>query len=110
VEFAANALMLSSSQAIADEVAQNPGAVGYYGMGYISTKEKALAIAKDASSPFVRPTIDNVLSNAYPISRPLLMVTRGRPQGLVADFLKFVLSPEGQKIVIKIDFVPVNKI
>lgn len=107
-EFAANALMLSSSQAIADEVAQNPGAVGYYGMGYISAKEKALAIAKDANSPYVQPTIDNVISNAYPISRPLLMVTRGQPVGLVASFIDFVLSTEGQKIVVKIDFVPVN--
>jgi len=108
VEFAANALMLSSSQAIADEVAQNPGAVGYYGMGYISPREKALAIAKDAASPYVQPTIENVVSQAYPISRPLLMVTRGQPQGLVADFLNFVLSPEGQKIVKEIDFVPVK--
>ncbi len=109
-EFAANALMLPSSQAIADEVDQNPGAVGYYGMGYISPREKALAVAKDAASPYVQPTIDNVVSQAYPISRPLLMVTRGQPQGLVADFLGFVLSPEGQKIVVEIDFVPVKKI
>jgi phosphate transport system substrate-binding protein len=109
-EFAANALMLSSSQAIADEVAQNTGAIGYYGMGYISPREKALAIARDAASPAVAPTIDNVLSQAYPISRPLLMVSRGQPRDLVADFLTFVLSPEGQKIVIKIDFVPVKKI
>jgi len=110
VEFAANALMLSSSQAIADEVDQNPGAIGYYGMGYISPREKALAIAKDADSAFIQPTIENVLSSAYPISRPLLMVSRGQPLGLVADFLNFVLSPEGQKIVIKIDFVPVKQI
>jgi phosphate transport system substrate-binding protein len=107
-EFAANALMLSSSQAIADEVAQNPGAVGYYGMGYISAKEKALAVAKDANSPYVRPTIENVIDKAYPISRPLLLVTRGQPQALVAQFLDFVLSSEGQKIVARIDFVPVN--
>ena len=110
VEFAANALMLSSSQAIADEVAQNPSAIGYYGMGYISPREKALAIAKDADSPYVQPTIANVVSQAYPISRPLLMVTRGQPQGVVADFLNFILGPEGQGIVEKIDFVPVKKI
>ncbi len=110
VEFAANALMLPSSQAIADEVAQNPGAIGYYGMGYISPKEKAVAIARDAASPFVQPSIENVVSQAYPISRPLLMVTRGQPQGLVAQFINFVLSPGGQKIVMKIDFVPVYKI
>jgi phosphate transport system substrate-binding protein len=108
VEFAPTALMLPSSQALADEVAQNPGAIGYFGMGYISAKEKALAIAKDADSPYIQPTIGNVVSNAYPISRPLLMVTRGEPKGLVARFLDFVLSPEGQQIVVKIDFVPVK--
>ena len=108
VEFAANALLMPSSQAIADEVTQNPSAIGYYGMGYISPREKALAIAKDADSPYIPPTIENVISNAYPISRPLLMVTRGQPAGLVARFIDFVLSPEGQKIVVKIDFVPVK--
>jgi phosphate transport system substrate-binding protein len=107
-EFAPTALMLPSSQAISDEVAQNPGAIGYFGMGYISAKEKALAIAKSADSPYVQPTIENVVSNAYPISRPLLMVTRGEPKGLVADFINFVLSVEGQKLVAKIDFVPVK--
>jgi phosphate transport system substrate-binding protein len=110
VEFAATALLMPSSQAIADEVAQNPGAIGYYGMGYISAKEKALAVAKDANSAYVQPTIENVVSNAYPISRPLLMLTRGQPQGLVADFIAFVLSPAGQKIVEKLDFVPMNMI
>jgi len=108
VEFAPTALMLASSQAIADEVAQNTGAIGYYGMGYISAREKALAVAKDANSPYVQPTIENVVSNAYPISRPLLMVTRGNPAGLVARFLDFVLGVEGQKIVARIDFVPVK--
>jgi phosphate transport system substrate-binding protein len=108
VEFAANALMLSSSQAIADEVAQNPGAIGYFGMGYISAKERALAVAMDANSVYIQPTIENVISKTYPISRPLLMVTRNQPIGLVANFINFVLSAEGQKIVAKIDFVPVN--
>jgi phosphate transport system substrate-binding protein len=108
VEFAANALMLPSSQAIADEVAQNPGAIGYYGMGYISVKEKALAIAMDVNSTYIQPTVENVVSQAYPISRPLLMVTRGQPTELVARFIDFVLSAEGQKIVAKIDFVPVK--
>ncbi len=108
VEFAANALMLPSSQAIADEVAQNPGAIGYFGMGYITAREKALAVAKDAASPFVAPSIENVVSQAYPISRPLLMVTRGAPQGLAARFLDFILSPAGQAVVARIDFVPVK--
>lgn len=108
VEFAANALLLPSSQAIADEVAQNPSAIGYYGMGYISPREKALLVAEDGASPYVEPTVENVVSQAYPISRPLLMVTRGQAQGLAADFLDYVLGPDGQKVVLKIDFVPVK--
>lgn len=108
-EFAPGALMLSSSQAIADEVSGNTSAIGYYGMGYISAKQKPVAIAKDASSEYIAPTIENVLSGSYPISRPLFVYTNGAPQGLVKKFIDFTLSKEGQDIVLATDFVPVKK-
>jgi phosphate transport system substrate-binding protein len=108
-EFAPAALMLSSSQAIADEVAGNPAAIGYYGMGYISKKHKPVAIAKDSKSEYVEPTVANVLSGAYPISRPLLLYTNGVPQGLIKKFIDFALSKEGQDIVLAIDFVPLKQ-
>ena len=95
-EFAPGALMLPSSQAIADEVANNPAAVGYYGMGYISTKQKAVAVAKDAQTPYVQPTTESVVTGAYPISRPLFFCTNGEPKGLVRKFLDYALSPEGR--------------
>ena len=107
-EFAAEALLLSSSQAIADEVAQNQDAIGYYGMGYITTREKALKVAKDKNSPYEAPTMENVISGAYPISRPLLMYTKGDPKGLAKAFIDFVLSPAGQQVVKQLDFVPVQ--
>jgi phosphate transport system substrate-binding protein len=107
-EFAAEALLLSSSQAIADEVSQNQDAIGYYGMGYITAKEKALMVAKDINSPYEAPTMENVISGAYPISRPLLMYTKGEPQGLAKTFIDYVLSPAGQQVVKKLDFVPVK--
>ena len=101
--------MLSSSQAIADEVAQNPSAIGYYGMGYISNKQKAIMIAKDGKSEYEAPTIENVINGKYPVSRPLFIYTNGEPQGLVKKFIDFCLSNEGQDIVSKTDFVPVNR-
>lgn len=107
-EFAPGALMLPSSQAIADEITGNPAAIGYYGMGYISDKQKAVSIAKDAGSSFVEPTIDNVIKGTYPISRPLYFYTKGEPQGLVNKFIEFDLSPEGQEIVKDTDFVPIK--
>jgi phosphate transport system substrate-binding protein len=107
-EFAPRALMMPSSYAIAEETARNENAVGYYGLGYISPRQKVLAIAKDDLSPAVAPTIDSVRANTYPISRPLFLYTRGDPADVVKAFLEFVLSPEGQKIVRDTDFVPIR--
>jgi phosphate transport system substrate-binding protein len=108
-EFAADALLLASSQAIADEVAQNPSAIGYYGMGYISGKQKPIVVAKDQNSEYEAPTIENVVNGKYPISRPLLLYTNGQPQGLVKKLVDFCLSKEGQDIVLATDFVPIGK-
>ena len=108
-EFAPYALLLSSSQAIADEVANNLSAIGYYGMGYISPKQKPISVAKDEKTEYEAPTIENVVNGKYPISRPLLLYTNGQPQGLIKKFVDFCLSTEGQDIVIKTDFVPINK-
>lgn len=107
-EFAPSSLLLPSSQAIADEIANNVAAIGYYGMGYISGKQKPIMVAKDEKSEYETPSIENVVSGKYPISRPLFLYTNGQPQGLVEKFVNFVLSKEGQDIVLKTDFVPIN--
>lgn len=108
-EFASSALLLPSSQAIADEVAGNSAAIGYYGMGYICAKQKAVLVAKDQNSEYIAPTIENVVDGKYPISRPLFLYANGQPKGLVKKFIDFVLSKEGQDIVLATDFVPINK-
>jgi len=107
-EFVPEALMLPSSQAIADEVAGNTAAIGYYGMGYISPKQKPVAVAKDEKSEYIEPTVDNVVKGRYPISRPLFLYTNGEPKALVKKFIGFCLSGEGQEIVLKTDFVPIK--
>jgi len=107
-EFAPSALMLSSSQAIADEVAGNSSAIGYYGMGYVSNKQSPVAIARDANGEYVEPVIENVLNGKYPISRPLFLYTNGAPGGLVKKFIDYALSEEGQAIVLATDFVPIK--
>lgn len=107
-EFAPSALLLSSSQAIADEVAGNPAAIGYYGMGYISSKQKPVMVAKDGKTKYATPSIENVVNGKYPISRPLFLYTNGKPTAFTKEFIDFCLSKEGQEIVLKIDFVPVK--
>ncbi|MDP3791865.1 MAG: phosphate ABC transporter substrate-binding protein [Candidatus Omnitrophota bacterium] len=107
-EFSPSALLMPSSQAIADEIANNENAIGYYGMGYISPKQKTIAVGKSNHGPFTEPDIESVKSNAYPISRPLYMCTNGQPKGSIKDFISFVHSDEGQEIVKKLDFVPIK--
>jgi phosphate transport system substrate-binding protein len=63
-------------------------------------------VAKDAHSPYESPTIENVVSGKYPISRPLFLYTNGAPGGLVKKFVDFALSKDGQDIVLATDFVP----
>ena len=107
-EFSPGALLMPSSQAIADEVATNPDAIGYYGMGYLNPNSAAVAVAKNPEGSYVSPSLATVQSSAYPISRPLFFYSRGEPQGVVKAFLDFTLSPEGQTIVRQTDFVPIN--
>ena len=108
-EFSADALLLPSSQAIADEVLQNSAAIGYYGMGYIGKEHKAISVAKNSASEYEYPTIDNVVSGRYPISRPLYIYTNGEAKGQVKALIDFILSKEGQLIVSQLDFVPIKK-
>ncbi|MDD5634175.1 MAG: phosphate ABC transporter substrate-binding protein [Candidatus Omnitrophica bacterium] len=108
-EFSPGALLLTSSQAIADEVAGNASTIGYYGMGYISPKQKPIAVAKDEHSEYFAPTIENVLNGKYPISRPLFFYTNGLPKDPVKKFVDFTLSKEGQDIVLATDFVPIKR-
>jgi phosphate transport system substrate-binding protein len=107
-EFSPEALLLPSSQAIVDEVTQNADAIGYFGMGYITPHLKVLKIAVDEKSQAFAPTIELIQNNTYPISRPLIMYTKGEPAGLTKTFVDFVLSPEGQQVVRRLDFVPIQ--
>ena len=107
-EFAPEALLLPSSQAIADEVATNPSAIGYYGMGYENPNNAVAAVAKTAADPYITPSEESVRSGTYPISRPLFLYSRGTPGAVVKTFLNFVMSSEGQEVVRQIDFVPIK--
>lgn len=97
------AQMQASSGAIVQAVSKNKYAIGYIGIGYVNKTVNPLKVNGVAA------TAANALSKAYPVARPLYMVTAGEPRGDTAGFIKFVLSKEGQKIVEKTGFVPLKK-
>lgn len=95
-------LAQASNQTVATVISTTKGAIGYVGLGYISNTVKALQVNG------VIPEQETVVSGKYPISRPLYMYTDGAPQGVAKDFLEFICSEEGQKIVEEQGFVPLS--
>ncbi|MFN8594700.1 MAG: PstS family phosphate ABC transporter substrate-binding protein [Anaerolineae bacterium] len=106
--FSPDTLLLPSSEGITAEIRQNPNAIGYDGLGYVTSDVKMLAVAADASKPFVLPSIESVNASTYPIARPLFMYTRGQPQGSIKDYLDWILSSDGQAVVVQLGFVPLK--
>ncbi len=105
--FSPDALLMPSSEGITAEVSQNPNAIGYEGLGYVTPGEKLVAVARHPEGPFVLPSVATVVDESYPIARPLYVYTAGEPTGLVAAYLEWVVD-EGQQIVSDLGFVPIR--
>lgn len=87
------AIVMPSSEAVIEYIVGHPTAIGYVSMGYLSPEVKALPVEG------VSPTPENVQSGAYPLTRPLYLLTDGEPSGEVKAFIEFALSPAGQAVV-----------
>jgi len=96
-----NALQKPSNGAVKATVTGNPNAIGYIGLGYVDNTAKALKIDG------VTPSTDTVKDGSYPVSRRLYVITKGEATGLSKDFIDFILSDEGQRIVEDEGFVSI---
>jgi phosphate transport system substrate-binding protein len=105
-EFSNETLLLSSSQAIVEEVAANESAIGYLGMGYTSERTKSLAISN--GKEYYLPDVNNVMKKKYPLSRGLYFYTDGEPNGIKKLFIDFAMGPKGQERFKATGFVPVG--
>jgi phosphate transport system substrate-binding protein len=103
--FSPETLLMPSSQGISEEVKQNPNAIGYDGLGYVTPEQKLVAVARTPAGPWVVPSAHTVLDSSYPVSRPLYMYTAGQPSGEVKRYLDWVTGP-GQELVTELGFVP----
>ncbi|MBE0685658.1 MAG: PstS family phosphate ABC transporter substrate-binding protein [Anaerolineaceae bacterium] len=106
--FSANTLLLPSSEGIIAEVRENRNAIGYDGLGYITEEVKVLGIASEEGSDYIFPTLSSVNDNLYAISRNLYIYAPGTPPSFVKDYLDWIMTSEGQKIVEDLGFIPVK--
>jgi phosphate transport system substrate-binding protein len=106
--FSTDTLLLPSSEGITAEVRDNPNAIGYDGLGYVTPDVKVVAVRSASEADYVLPSADTVNNGSYPIARDLYMYTDGQPAGVVKEYLDWIISPEAQQIVSDLGFVPVE--
>lgn len=107
-EYTSAALLAPATGAIVQSVSQTEGAIGYVGMAYLTPSVTALEVAAEAGKPYVPASTANALDGSYPIARELFYYTNGQPKGEAKAFIDFILSPEGQKLVEDVGYVPVK--
>lgn len=106
-DYTPRAQTMPGTAAVVNAVAKEKFGIGYGGAAY-AKGIKILKVKKDAQSPGVTPELANVKSGSYPLSRPLFFYLRNKPAGDIKSFVDWVLSAEGQAIVTKVGYFPVQ--
>lgn len=106
-DFAAQTQTLPGTAAVVNAVAKDKNGIGYGGAAY-GKGIKFCAMKKDAESPALEPTLENVKSGQYALARYLYWYLRNKPTGDMKKLVEFVQSEEGQKIVSEVGYFPVK--
>lgn len=107
---------MNGNAQILEAVKKDAGGIGYVGIGYVVddagkvvTGINVLDVAKDSRSKPTSPLLlENIMSGAYPITRPLYQYFDKNNQAKVEGFVKYELSPEGMAIIKKDGFYPLT--
>jgi phosphate transport system substrate-binding protein len=102
-DYAPSAQKMAGNEQIASEVGRNRDGIGYVGLAYVNAGGIKI-VPVDGNLPSVK----SVQAKNYPYARPTFYYTNGEPSGVAREFVDFTLSPEGQKIVLQVGFVPVK--
>ncbi len=92
--FAADALVQDSNGAVREIVASDPAAIGYISFGLVDERVRALALDG------VAPSEKTIRSGRYPVVRKFLFLTNGEPDSTTSEFIGYVLSPDGQQVLV----------
>jgi phosphate transport system substrate-binding protein len=105
---------LQGTAALGEAIARDIKGIGYGGVGYFAERKdvKILHIKKDADSPAISPSengkvnYEAIWNGSYSISRYLYCFTNGQASGELKNYIDFILSPEGQKLVESMEYIP----
>ncbi len=93
IEINPRSIVQDSNGTVKQLVSDDPNAIGYISMGLVNDKVKALELDG------VKAVRENIINNTYFLSRPFLFITSAPPVGKTKEFIDFVLSPEGKRLL-----------
>jgi phosphate transport system substrate-binding protein len=99
---------MHGSKDVVDLVQNTPCAIGYSGLAYATDEVKMPCVSVEEGSPCIPANRQTALDRTYPISRPLFMYTAGEPEGTIKDYLDWILSDEGQCILMEAGYAPLR--
>lgn len=97
---------MHGSKDVVDLVEHTPCAIGYSGLAYATEHVKMPCVSAEEGVPCVAPSMETAVDRSYPISRPLFMYTAGEPEGATKAYLDWILSDEGQCILVEKGYAP----
>jgi len=101
-------LVLGSNNEEQTAIVQSDAAIGMLSNAWLNEDVKGLSILMPDGN-IIEPSLENILNNKFPITRDLLIVINGKPEGDVKNFINYLLSDEGQKIVEEAGYVRINQ-
>ena len=98
------------SASVVQSVSASLNGIGYSGIGYVTTGVRTVPLARKSGQPFVAATHEEAMRGKYPLSRFLYVYVNKAPNKplppLEREFIKLVLSRQGQKVVLKDGYIP----
>jgi phosphate transport system substrate-binding protein len=99
---------MHGSKDVVDLVESTPCAIGYSGLAYATDHVNMPCVKTDDGAACVSAAVDTAIDGSYPIARPLFMYTSGQPEGAVKQYMDWILSDEGQCIILEKGYAPVR--
>jgi phosphate transport system substrate-binding protein len=106
-DYASSCQTLPGTAAVVNAVKKDPNGIGYGGAAYAEGIE-ICKVKKDDNSPAYLATAETIKTGEYPITRYLYMYLKNRPTGAMKSYIDWILSAEGQKLVVEMGYFPVK--
>ncbi len=108
--FKLECMNLNGSKDVVDFCSKARSAIGYSGLAYANDQVRVVPVRRGDDRAAVVPTNASIVDRTYPIARPLFMYTNGAPQGATKEYLDWILSDDGQRVLMAHGYPPLRRL